>query len=176
MDAVVLRLEQPPLGEIEVAEAEVLEDQPPRIERRQLLDGCPAPLAGGLDGREQLGNGLAVLRPDDRGRLAGSRRPRRQRPDREVGRVWCEPARRFAFTSELRGQLTRRDLGDREVIDHLAGRPLLLGGPPVGLALREAGHFTKHIGARGLEIVPQGLDRSRKCHGREYTPMLGFLP
>ena len=43
MDAVVLGLEQPPLGKIEIAQTEVLEDEPLGVERGQLLHRLPAP-------------------------------------------------------------------------------------------------------------------------------------
>src|SRR6266700_2225861 len=78
MDAIVLRLEQPPLGEVEIAETEVLENQPLGVEARQLLNGRPAALTGGLHGRDQLTDRLPVLGPDHRGRLAGAGWPRRQ--------------------------------------------------------------------------------------------------
>src|SRR3989442_11964948 len=175
MDAVVLRLEKLPLAEVEIAQAGVLEDQSLRIERGELFNRGPAALAGGLHRRDQLSDWLAVLGPHHRRRVGGSRRPRRQGSNREVGRMWCEPAGRLGFTRELRGELARRDLGDREGIDDLAGRPFLLGRLPVGLPLREAGDLAQDVGARGFEIVPQGLDRTWKCHDREYTSsVLGF--
>src|SRR4051812_27361522 len=42
VDRVVLRLELPPLGQIEVAEPEVLEDQRARVDVPELLDRLPA--------------------------------------------------------------------------------------------------------------------------------------
>src|SRR5262249_50416732 len=74
VDPVVMGLQLPPLGEIELAEAEVLERERARVERRELLDRLAAALARCAHRREQLGERLAARGPDDRGRLGIARR------------------------------------------------------------------------------------------------------
>src|SRR5262249_48957524 len=79
METVVMRLQLPPLGQIELAEAEVLELQRSRIDRAELLDRLAASLADSAHGREQLADRPALLGPDDlrRFRRAGQRRGER---------------------------------------------------------------------------------------------------
>src|SRR5437588_5731167 len=61
VDPVVMGLQLPPLGKIEVAEAEMLERQWAWIDRRELLDRLAAALARGAHRRSELGDRLAVL-------------------------------------------------------------------------------------------------------------------
>src|SRR5258705_12802774 len=79
MDAVVMRLQLPPLREIELAEAEVLECQRARVNRAELVDRLAASLARGPHRREQLGDRPAALRPDDLRRIGRARRRPRER-------------------------------------------------------------------------------------------------
>src|SRR5207237_6040128 len=82
VDPVVMGLQLPPLGKIEVAEAEMLERQWAWIDRRELLDRLAAALARGAHRRNELGDRLAVLGPDDRGRIGPAGRRRGERPER----------------------------------------------------------------------------------------------
>src|SRR6267143_658854 len=151
VDPVVVGLQLPPLGEIEIAEADVLERQWAWIDRREPLDRLAAALARGAHRRDELGDRLAVLGPDDRGRIgpAGRRRGERLEP-RQIG---GEPGRLsggLRLPRELRRQLARRDLGDRQVVNDLADRPLLRARLPVGLTLREPVSFFENLGAHRL--------------------------
>src|SRR5262249_8113556 len=65
---------------------EVLEHEPARIERRQLLDRAAAALARRLHGRQQLGDRLALLGPHDRRRLAAPFDVGERRKARDGGR------------------------------------------------------------------------------------------
>src|SRR5205809_565014 len=58
VDRVVSALKLPPLREVEITEAEVLEAERARIDGRELLDGLSAPLPRGLHGRDQLAQRL----------------------------------------------------------------------------------------------------------------------
>src|SRR5690348_16003714 len=93
MDAVVVRLQLPPLREIELTEPEVLELERTRIDGAELLDRLAAALARGPHRRQELRDRLAALGPDDLGRVrragAGQSRERLER-----GEVGGESARR----------------------------------------------------------------------------------
>src|SRR5262245_26480916 len=94
MHALVRGLQLPPLGEVEITEAEVIERQPARIDGGQLLDGLAAPLARGLEGGDQLTDRLALPWPDHGRRLHRTGRHRRQRREgRQVGGEGPEGAR-----------------------------------------------------------------------------------
>src|SRR5438093_7836912 len=69
VDLVVMRLQLPPLGEIERAEPKVLELQGPRIVRRELLDRLTPPLPGGRHLRRSLPDGLPRPGPTTPGAL-----------------------------------------------------------------------------------------------------------
>src|SRR5438132_8084771 len=65
MSRLVARLQPPPLAEVHLAEAEVLERQPARVAAGQPLDRLAAPQASCLHRRDQLGDRLAVSRPHE---------------------------------------------------------------------------------------------------------------
>jgi len=75
---------------------------------------------------------------------------------------YVQAARGLGLAGELRRQLARRDLGDGEMMNDLPHRPVALARPPIGLGLGEALDLTQHLGARGLERVPQRLNRLGK--------------
>jgi hypothetical protein len=75
----------------------------------------------------------------------------------------------WPVSRELGRELARRDLGEGEVVNDLADRPVLLARPPVSLALREAFSFLEDLGAHRLELGPQRVDGLGKRHGVEYT-------
>src|SRR5436309_11751889 len=121
LDSIVLGLEDPPLGEVQFTQAEMLERERARIERRELLYRLSAPLARGLHRGDQLADRLAVLRPDDRRRLCRPRRRRGQGSERgEIDGKRRQRARGLGLTRKLRGQLARGDLGDGQMVHDLA--------------------------------------------------------
>src|SRR2546428_756730 len=77
MDPVVPGLKLPPLREVEIAEAKVVEAQRAWIHRPELLHGLSAPFSRGPHGRDQLADRFIRRRPHHRRRV---RRPRRIGP------------------------------------------------------------------------------------------------
>src|SRR5712692_4318649 len=175
MDPVVPGLKLPPLREVEIAEAKVVEAQRAWIHRPELLHGLSAPLSRGPHGRDQLADRFTRRRPHHLRRVRRPRRIGRERRERrEVGRPRRERPPSRGLPRELRGELARRDLGERQMVDDLADRPNLRARFPVRLALGEPLHFSEDLGAHGLELVPQSLHGLRKAHrgtrGQYNTP------
>src|SRR2546425_317609 len=174
MDPVVPGLKLPPLREVEIAEAKVVEAQRAWIHRPELLHGLSAPFSRGPHGRDQLADRFTRRRPHHRRRVRRPRRIGRERRERrEVGRPRRERPPSRGLPRELRGELARRDLGERQMVDDLADRPNLRARFPVRLALGEPLHFSEDLGAHGLELVPQSLHGLRKAHRGtpgQYTP------
>ena len=163
MDAVVLRLQGPPLREIQIAEAEVLEDEPTGIDGGQPLHGLAAPHAHSPQIGDQVTDRFATLRPHHLRRLARSFRAGGQR--RKLGEIVREHrgrAARLGFLRELGGELARGDLGESEVMHDLAHRPVPSARFPVGLRLREVRHFRQDLRADGFQLAPQSLHGPRQ--------------
>src|SRR5437868_3038040 len=178
--AVVGGGEPPPLAEVHVAEAEVLEGEPARIAAGQALDRLAAARARGLHGVHQRADRLAVGGPHDGRRLAAlvALAQRGGAELREVVREHGGRAAGLHFLQQLRGELAGGRLGDREVIDDFAHRPVGGARLEVRLALGQAFHLAQHVGAHALELDPEGFD----CFGERhcwtslgvYRKMLGM--
>ena len=165
VDGVVLRLQPPPLRKIQVAETEVLEDERPRVDRAKLVDRLPAPLARGLHVGDQGADRLAAFGPHDRRRFGRRRGIRGQRTElAQIGGERLQGSGRIRFLRELRRQLARGDLRNREVMDDFTHGPVGLAGLPIRLRLRQTVHLLQHVGTHHFEIAPEVCDGFRPRH------------